>query len=267
MGHVYASADWHGCWNVAKKVVDFLKPDDILYFLGDATDRGPQGMVCLSWLLTHDNVRYIRGNHDQMFIDCISSIIPKEGGKKNDPVFVLDYYWENWMTNGGNNTWDELQAFSKEEKIKFVNKLWLKSYFNLNYISPKGHSIILEHAGYTPDTFRYRKGHSEQDALWDRDHFNDKWSDAEGFKNTYLIHGHTPVQYLKYIYGYIDCPPLTLNEATEKRAWLKDATCLSKPSIIRYCDGHKFDLDMCTIASNRIALLDLDTFEEIYFDA
>ena len=265
MGHVYATSDWHGCWNVAQKVIDFLKPDDILYFLGDATDRGPQGIVCLAWLLTQDNVRYIRGNHDQMFIDCVSFKIKTEEYGEED---ACDDYWYDWMINGGGDTWNELDAtFSREEKIWFVDRLWSKSYFDLNYTSPKGHFVILEHAGYTPDTFRYRKGHSEQDALWDRSHFNDKWSDAKGLKDVYLIHGHTPVQYLKYMYGYIDRPPLTLDEAMEKGAWLKDATCLSKPTIIRYCDGHKFDLDMCTIASNRIALLDLDTFEEIYFDA
>ena len=39
-----------------------------------------------------------------------------------------------------------------------------------------------------------------------------------------------------------------------------------KPEVIRYCDGHKFDIDMCTIASERIALIDLDTFEIKYFD-
>jgi hypothetical protein len=39
-----------------------------------------------------------------------------------------------------------------------------------------------------------------------------------------------------------------------------------KPEVIRYCDGHKFCIDMCTVASDRVALLDLDTFEVKYFD-
>ena len=45
-----------------------------------------------------------------------------------------------------------------------------------------------------------------------------------------------------------------------------DGEEIIKPEIIRYCSGHKFDVDMCTIASDRISLLDLDTFEVIYFD-
>ena len=51
-----------------------------------------------------------------------------------------------------------------------------------------------------------------------------------------------------------------------KRQWFENGIVDWKPTIVRYCDGHKFDIDMGTIASDRIALLDLDTFEEYYFD-
>ena len=38
------------------------------------------------------------------------------------------------------------------------------------------------------------------------------------------------------------------------------------PEILTYCGGHKIDLDLCTIVTNRAALLDLDTFEVKYFE-
>jgi hypothetical protein len=83
----------------------------------------------------------------------------------------------------------------------------------------------------------------------------------------YLVHGHTPVQFLKYEFGYKGQPPKTKEDIKAAHDWLYgDDTLCPKPTIIRYCDGHKFCIDMCTAVSNRIALLDLDTFEEIYFD-
>ena len=87
----------------------------------------------------------------------------------------------------------------------------------------------------------------------------------EKFINTYLVHGHTPVQYLKFKYGYKTMEPITKEERLHKHDWWKDKEN-TNPKIIRYCNGHKFCVDLCTIVSNRIGLLDLDTFEEIYFD-
>ena len=43
MRKVYASSDWHGCGYQANKILNYLQPEDKLYFLGDATDRGLQG--------------------------------------------------------------------------------------------------------------------------------------------------------------------------------------------------------------------------------
>ena len=129
-----------------------------------------------------------------------------------------------------------------------------------NYTSKNGKNIILEHAGYTPNSIGKSKW-KKHDPLWDREHFWDEWT---GDENTYLIHGHTPVQYLKFEDGYIDCLPLTKEELQLKTTW--DIKGKYIPQVIRYCNKHKFDIDMCTIISGRIALIDLDTFEIIYFD-
>ena len=36
--------------------------------------------------------------------------------------------------------------------------------------------------------------------------------------------------------------------------------------IVTYCDGHKIDIDLGCFATKKIALLDLDTLEPIYFE-
>ena len=50
---VYCAADWHGNYWVWEKVKEILKPDDILCFLGDAADRGPDG-----WRIIKELIKY-----------------------------------------------------------------------------------------------------------------------------------------------------------------------------------------------------------------
>lgn len=265
MGKVYASSDWHGCWNPAYKVLEFLKPDDKLYFLGDAIDRGKDGIKILNTLLNDSRIFFIKGNHEDMMAKTIPDLI-------NDEYNINDI----WFFNGGMQTWESIESFPKEKIIEYINKI-NQMPTELIYNSPLGHSIILEHAGFSP----FNIPHKSHDSLWDRNHFHDNWISDLTLKynykykslnpnTTFLIHGHTPVQYLKYTYGYKDQPPITIERLEEKREWYEscsfDTPFHIKSTIIRYCDSHKFNIDMCTIASGRIALLDLDTFEEFYFD-
>ena len=65
MGKVYASSDWHGCLAPAQKVLDFLQPDDKLYFLGDAIDRGDHGYQIMTKLLNDPRGRYELGKRNR----------------------------------------------------------------------------------------------------------------------------------------------------------------------------------------------------------
>ena len=262
MGKVYCSSDWHGCWDPAYRVIEYLKPNDKLYFLGDAIDRGKDGIKLMNKLLTDDRVIYLKGNHEEFMEKSLPLLI--EG--RSDSVS------DNWLyQNGGYHTYNAIEYCSDESKMWYVNKIRHMP-LEVKYTSPKGHTVIMEHAGYTP----FGIPHRTHDPLWDREHFYDKWSDNEEeqsnpeINKTYLIHGHTPTVYLKYHYGYKDMPKITKRDNIEKRQFFKnivlDGEEIIKPEVIRYCDGHKFDIDLCTVASGRIALIDLDTFEIIYFD-
>ena len=265
---VYASSDWHGCLDPAQKVLDFLKPDDTLYFLGDAADRGPDGVKIISLLMDDPRVIMIKGNHDELMQLGIEQVIYDEAEIKGEPIPFNDpkvdiSWWQG--ANGGSSTFEDLWKLTKVEKLNiryFLRHLPLQ----LEYHSYKGHTVIMEHAGYSP----FYVPHQSHDPLWDRRHFHEKWNAGwntqKGDPNTtYLIHGHTPVQFLKYDFGYVDQKRLTKEELLDKKAFLKGEERI-KPTILRYCEGHKFDLDLCTFTSGRIALLNLDTFEEIYFD-
>lgn len=272
MGRVYCSSDWHGCGIVAKKVLEYLQPDDILYFIGDVMDRGKDGVELLEILMNRPNIHYIKGNHDYMMENTLPYII----NDMNEISYIEPekYPDQTWFANGA---WATIEGGLLEKPIKklsdyyeFLRNLPLE----LRYSSPAGHMVILEHAGYSP----FDIPHRSHDPLWDRGHFYDRWNgywNEEGdgkynYKNTYIVHGHTPVQYLKYYYGYNGEKPITKEDIIGKRQFLYndfiEEEPIIKPEVICYCDGHKFDIDMCTVASERIALMDLDTFEIKYFD-
>lgn len=256
MGKVFASSDWHGNGEVAKKVFEWLKPEDTLYFLGDAVDRGPDGLEIFDKLINRPNTYYICGNHEDMMAYGITYLVSGEN--------AYSYYanFEHWMQNGGATTAQPFEKMSIEKILEYRKKI-REMPTELVYQSPAGHTVVMEHAGYTPFN-SYGRAH---DPLWDRSHFHDTW---KGSNDTFLVHGHTPVQYLKFEYGYKSMPKATTEDVKLKRQWNRAVTMDEefnwKPSIIRYCDEHKFDIDMGTAFSDRIALLDLDTFEEIYFD-
>ena len=268
MGHVYATGDWHGNWAASQKLMEFLQPEDTLYFLGDATDRGRHGVALFRQLMNDPRVIMIKGNHDLFLEQAIEYINYDEAEMKGLACFVRSYAGFDpygWITlNGGSATFDDLYKLSRKERDEIditLKAMFTKAY----YSSPEGHKVILEHAGYTPFKINLSENpYKHHDPLWDREHFEESW--GEGFDDTYLVHGHTPVQYLKFYYGYNGEQPLTKEEMKYKKDFNDDLPSNYKPTILRYCDGHKFDIDMCTIYSNRVALLDLDTFEEHYFD-
>ena len=258
MRRVFASSDWHGNGELAKKVLEWLKPEDVLYFLGDAMDRGPDGIKIFDELINRPNTYYICGNHEDMMASGITYLTTM-----NNISYCESYKrFIHWMQNGGGMTTPSLEKIPVEAMLEYRNRI-RQMPEELIYQSPAGHTVIMEHAGYTPFNYNPKK----HDPLWDRSHFNDAWNGSE---DLFLVHGHTPVHFLKYEYGYKSMPKTTKEEMKLKQQWSKSVITNEnfdwQPSIIRYCDGHKFNIDMGTAFSNRIALLDLDTFEEFYFD-
>ena len=75
--------------------------------------------------------------------------------------------------------------------------------------------------------------------VWNRDHFYEPW--PEGFDDTVIVHGHTPISYLKE------------DGIIKFQKGVGD--------ILAYDDGHKIDIDTGAVRTGVAVLLDLDTFE------
>ena len=175
---VYACADLHGqgwAWDAIK---NRLAPSDYLYFIGDAVDRGPDGVRIMQEILDRPNTTYIQGNHEQMMLD----------GMYEDYNAI-----DLWFYNGGLSTQKVLANMPEtgvESLLQEVNVLP----FYAEYTNPDGIRIIMTHSGYTFDMNDWYK------MIWDRTHYY-----KEGMipTNTLIVHGHTPTPYLCHTIGEV----------------------------------------------------------------
>lgn len=228
---VYACSDLHDQYNLWMQIQKYCKPDDKIYFLGDAIDRGQDYLQTILSLLKDERVIYIKGNHEEMMETAI-----KEG--------IIDNYITNnsiiWMQNGGYYSLEGLRKLSTE-KFNFLYKRLQQMPYKTIYKNKNGINIHLSHAGETLGRIL-----SNEQYIWDRKHIKDDL-DVIKYQNDIVVHGHTPVQYLCDFNKNI----------SENFSY--------NPEIVKYAHQHKIDIDLGSFSSNKVALLDLDTLEPIYF--
>lgn len=245
MGNTYAWSDIHGNKKLFDKVMNYLKPDDKVYFLGDAVDRGEGGWSILCSLLRDKRFTYLKGNHEDMMFKAYKTL-DKELNYRNSHELAL------WFYNGGAATYNKMIDTSTPEEVESIMKIVKDLPLEVTYINANKEIIHMTHSGAMfEDESLY--DNIEEEILWNRDHFFSKWGFPE---NEYLIHGHTPVIYLIdeliELYNFKDLPIDKLNE-------------IEADEPLVYCDGHKIDIDCGAHFQNSTALINLDTFEIIIF--
>ena len=106
----YVMSDIHGHFDMFMELIDkinFSKSDE-LYILGDVVDRGPHSCKTLLWMMQHDNIFPIIGNHELMALPCLRFLIEEiteENIKLIDEKLVDKLF--AWQLNGGSTTSDE----------------------------------------------------------------------------------------------------------------------------------------------------------------
>ncbi len=233
----YACADLHGCLNFYKAIKAVLEPEDRVYYLGDAGDRGPEPWETLDAVLNDPQFIFIKGNHEDMLEKALFSYL-KFG--KEELMWSDDYHL--LVQNGGSRTFTGARKSGRVgDLIRKLAKLpTYKTYTNTN-----GQTIYLSHAGFTPwmDEAGLIEIPGNKDLVWDRTHFFDGATDLWK-ENTIIIHGHTPIPYL-------------LEELDVKEEWEGGA--------FWYADGRKCCIDSGACFYGQATLIDLDTFEERIF--
>ena len=112
---ILAIGDIHGEYDKLLDLygkIEFNPPDDLLVFLGDYVDRGPEPLAVLDWMMEREgdpNVVMLRGNHDQMMLD---HYVRKEVQKRLGFHVPDDDFGEDWLDNGGDATDRTLRRFA-----------------------------------------------------------------------------------------------------------------------------------------------------------
>lgn len=218
--------DIHGNYNLWTQIKNYYKEKDILIFLGDAIDRGPDSIKILQEMLNDERVIFLLGNHEQMLLNYANYGIHQ----------ALHIEKEVIQNNGSYLTLLDFLKLTTKEQIELIDKLKNKTYMYYIYINKEKKNIFLSHAGLSVNNlYNFEKN----DLLWNRDHIKQDKNWNNKFKHWYIVHGHSPVQLIN--------PNKVIIE------------------IYRYFNNHKIDLDICTTLSKTIAVLNLDTLQVKYF--
>lgn len=228
-GRTFALSDMHGEYNLWKRIKHFLKPNDTIYFLGDAADRGSDGWKLIKEFFNDSRIIYIKGNHEDMLAKAI-----REYYKYDEMIGKAGHLLFN---NGGERTFSDWYADGAY--VEWANQLDKLPYY-LTYENQQGILIHLCHAGLTPWDFNPLMV-SEHNCIWNREHYFEEPEIDE--LNGISVHGHTPIPLL--------ANDLQIKDVEEGALW--------------YCNDHKVDIDCGVFATGQTVLLDLDTFDEHIF--
>jgi len=156
-GHrVFVVGDVHGHLATFRALLHRLKlkPEDRVICLGDMIDRGPASADLVALLRTHPQVLCIKGNHEQMAIQCVQP----------DGTFAA---WQPWMQRGGKSTYASY-IVQAEGDLWRAKQQMLEDFMWLDTLPTQ---IVLDdlrlvHAGYDPRMPLDMQG--EKELLWIR---------------------------------------------------------------------------------------------------
>lgn len=179
---ILAVGDIHGMYEKLVAVyekVKFNPKDDLLVFLGDYIDRGPNSVKCLRFLKNLQeeyggSVVCLMGNHEAM----MASWFFREKGSE-----YIRRMADSWLGNGGMPTiWalDALSGTEKETLVEWVSELPTRYVYENFYFC---------HAGIRPGVSFERQ--KDVDLTWSRDNW---WKEYTG--RHVIVVGHVPVQRL-----------------------------------------------------------------------
>ena len=176
--NIYAVGDVHGCLDLLLQLLDEVQPNleqDVLLFMGDYIDRGPDSRRVVDYILKlrqkypREHIICLKGNHEAMLQDFLQdrerAMFMFNGGLRT----IRNYWGENWESLPRLLLPPEHEEFYRE----------LRPY----YETP---DYIFAHAGLKPGVPLAEQ--EEKDLLWIRGQFI---ASQEDFGRL-VIFGHTP---------------------------------------------------------------------------
>lgn len=195
---IYAIGDIHGQHAMLLDLLETirrrpLKSEDELVFLGDYIDRGEDSRAVLETLLAlraeHENVVFLRGNHEQLMLDARDGPPPEPS---DTPGYLLHSpEMITWLQNGGVDTllnYDVSDLSCWWESIPQQHWQFIRD-TQLEHITEKYYFV---HAGLLPPGKTWEGDQWERHVdprLWIREPF---LSSRHMFDGRIVVFGHTP---------------------------------------------------------------------------
>lgn len=159
MAKRFVVGDIHGCLPKLKELllkVGFDSQNDILYCMGDLTDRGPESVETIRYLMKIKNFFLIIGNHDLWLYHYL---------KENE----IDRRWLNG--NHGGETIEQFEQLKVSEEEKHAMASWMETMSLLKVVD----DYVLVHAGLP---LKIKGGFDDEENLSeDFDTIVSKWKD------------------------------------------------------------------------------------------
>lgn len=197
---VYAVSDLHGYMDVFLRGLEEIGfgDDDQLYVIGDAIDRGPDGIELLQYIKDHENMDLLIGNHEDMMLGYVHP-----DGLPDHRAYVGDS--DRWFShhNGGDVTFSRYLELTDDERRELLN--WLNGRELIKVISVGDKQFCLTHSYYQEEAVG--KTYNEVDLKTAFDIVNksifgegaERGNDLVFYYNPQytFITGHRPVQYVR----------------------------------------------------------------------
>ncbi|UCB45179.1 MAG: serine/threonine protein phosphatase [Spirochaetota bacterium] len=193
---IIAIGDLHGYCAPMKRLLEKidLSKEDLLIFMGDYVDRGPESSKVIDTLLElcskWQNLLFLKGNHEDMML-----------GSLGHPASVNDL--NTWMYNGGgwtlksygmgpDNMRELGNGWRSEKQRRVINSHIPESHIDFLldlklYIETENYFFC--HGGIDPDVSIEQGRHNAFDLLWMRDHI---YAENYAWEKT-VVCGHTPL--------------------------------------------------------------------------
>lgn len=201
-----AIGDIHGACRALEQVWGRAKvqPEDRVIFLGDVCDGWPEVVECMEFLLRHENIILLAGNHD-------------EWADQYRTTGRMEYLW---VTQGGKVTLESFQEHGMEIPDRYFPRL---RYFH------EEDGRLFVHGGYIGGVTIHEQ--SSETLLWDRDlwYLSDDSTDVSPYSEVFIGHtatvglvpvNHGPVWNLDQGAGWNGV--LTIMDVETKEYWQSD---------------------------------------------
>ena len=193
---VYAVSDLHGQYDTFLNGLEKIGfgDSDELYMVGDAIDRGPDGIRILQHIMDHDNMDLIIGNHEFMMLNAVD---PNGLAVCNGPDAELWLYY-----NGGSKTYDRYERLSDEKRKSLL--MWLNRRYVIRTIDVEERKFCLAHSYYYPAYENKMYCEMEYGDIWElvwTSVYRDGDTRGANIYRNYdmtFITGHVPVQKARY---------------------------------------------------------------------